>query len=387
MSGKEVKQETTVDYSLNNSETINKYKLAGEVSQNVLKKVVDLCKEGAKLFDICVRGDQLLEEAVGKVARGKDSYKGIAFPTAVSPNGVAAHLSPLSSDPEANITLKAGDVVKVFLGAHIDGFASLVATTLVVSEETVSGQKADVIAAAHAALKAAQRTIKPGNNNWQVTDIVDKIATTYGCKPVSGMLTHQQERNVLDGKKQIILNPSENQRAQFDNFTFEEGEVYGVDILVSSSPSGKIKRSDIATRIYKKTDTKYMLKLQASRKVYSEIQNKFGAYPFSTRNITQDSRTNMAFGECTQHELLYPYDVLTDKEGGYIAEFYSTIALTKNGTIAFSNAEPVNSIQSDKKIEDQEIITLLETPLKTSTASKKKKSNKKKSSGGNKPAQ
>ncbi|EPY51019.1 curved DNA-binding protein Cdb4 [Schizosaccharomyces cryophilus OY26] len=381
MATKEVKQETAVDYSLNNSETINKYKLAGELSQNVLNKVVDLCKDGAKVFDICVRGDQLLEEAVSKVARGKDSYKGIAFPTAVSPNGVAAHLSPLSNDPEANIILKAGDIVKVFLGAHIDGFASLVATTVVVSEEAVIGEKADVIAAASAALKAAQRTIKPGNNNWQVTDIVDKIATTYGCKPVSGMLTHQQERDVIDGKKQIILNPSETQRAQFDTFTFQEGEVYGVDILISSSPSGKIKRSDIATRIYKKTDTKYMLKLQASRKVYSEIQNKFGAYPFSTRNITHDSRTNMGFSECTQHDLLYPYDVLTDKEGGYIAEFYSTIALTKNGTIVFSDSEPRNNIQSDKKIEDKEIISLLETPLKTSSASKKKKNNKKKTTG------
>ncbi|KAL2315223.1 Curved DNA-binding protein [Schizosaccharomyces pombe] len=374
MSTKEATSETAVDYSLSNPETVNKYKIAGEVSQNVIKKVVELCQPGAKIYDICVRGDELLNEAIKKVYRTKDAYKGIAFPTAVSPNDMAAHLSPLKSDPEANLALKSGDVVKILLGAHIDGFASLVATTTVVSEEPVTGPAADVIAAASAALKAAQRTIKPGNTNWQVTDIVDKIATSYGCKPVAGMLSHQQEREVIDGKKQIILNPSDSQRSEMDTFTFEEGEVYGVDILVSTSPSGKVKRSDIATRIYKKTDTTYMLKLQASRKVYSEIQTKFGPFPFSTRNISFDSRTNMGLNECTSHKLLFPYEVLLDKDGGIVAEFYSTIALTKKGTIILSDSEPKEDfIKSDKKVEDPEIVALLETPIKVTKNKKKSK--------------
>ncbi|EEB05372.1 curved DNA-binding protein Cdb4 [Schizosaccharomyces japonicus yFS275] len=364
------------DYTLANPDTLTKYKAAAEISQNVLKQVVALCVEGAKILDICVEGDKLLLEALDKQYRGKKITKGIAFPTAVSPNHIATHLCPIPGDDEASLALKTGDLVKVSLGAQIDGFASVVATSIVISKEPVSGRAADAVAAASVALKAAQRLIKPGNTNWQVTETVDKIAAAYDCKPLAGMLTHQQLRNVVDGKKQIILNPSDNQRREFDTVTFEEGEVYGVDILVSTSADGKVKRSDIATRIYKKTDTTYLLKLQASRKVYHEIQTKFGAFPFPVRSLENERKARMGIQECVQRNVLLPYEVLVEKEGEYVAEFFSTIALTKNGTVVITDSEPAENIQSTKSVKDEEILKLLQTSLKSKN--KKKRNNKKK---------
>lgn len=44
--------------------------------------------------------------------------KGVAFPTCVSVNEVVGHYSPL----EDEVVLKEGDVVKVELGVHIDGY-------------------------------------------------------------------------------------------------------------------------------------------------------------------------------------------------------------------------------------------------------------------------
>jgi hypothetical protein len=46
---------------------------------------------------------------------------------------------------------------------------------------------------------------------------------------------------VIDGKKRIILNPGGGQKKDFDMITFAEGEVYGIDILVSSGEDGKIR--------------------------------------------------------------------------------------------------------------------------------------------------
>ena len=54
------------------------------------------------------------------------------------------------------------------------------------------------------------------------------------------MLSCQQTQNVIDGKKRIILNPSEGQKRDFEAATFAEGEVYGIDILVASSEDGKV---------------------------------------------------------------------------------------------------------------------------------------------------
>lgn len=48
--------------------------------------------------------------------------------------------------------------------------------------------------------------------NYEITETIDKIADSYKCKPVEGMLSYQLEKNVIDGKKHIIQNPSELQK-------------------------------------------------------------------------------------------------------------------------------------------------------------------------------
>ena len=39
---------------------------------------------------------------------------------------------------------------------------------------------------------------------YAITDTVQKIAESYECKPIEGMLSHQLEQNIIDGEKTII---------------------------------------------------------------------------------------------------------------------------------------------------------------------------------------
>ncbi len=115
---------------------------------------------------------------------------GLGFPTSVSVNNCVAHFSPLASDPLSSQVLAKGDVVKLHLGAHIDGFAAVSAETLVVGasvQEPATGRQTDVIQAAWHAAEVAMRLIKVGNKNWVVTDAVNKVTAAFGCKPVEGM--------------------------------------------------------------------------------------------------------------------------------------------------------------------------------------------------------
>jgi methionine aminopeptidase len=57
--------------------------------------------------------------------------------------------------------------------------------------------------AAHTALEVAIRLIKPGNKNMDVTKAIGQVTDAFGVKAVEGMLTHQQEKDVVDGKKQV----------------------------------------------------------------------------------------------------------------------------------------------------------------------------------------
>ncbi|EMR10027.1 DNA-binding protein, 42 kDa [Pneumocystis murina B123] len=351
--------------SLENPDTLTKYKSASDIAQKVLEKIKKKCIDGAVILDLCKEGDMLIEQETAKIFKDRKIMKGIAFPTCIAPNEIGAYFCPLASDPESYRVLQKGDLVKISLGVQIDGFAGLLGDTIIIGKEDIEGRKADVLMATYLASEAAIRLVKPGNTNWEVTEAIDKITSSFGCKPCEGTLTYQHGKNIINGKKQFILNPSENQRKQLDTYTFETNEVYGVDISVSTG-DGKIRRMETRANIFKKTDVTYSLKLKASRRVFTEIQKKFGPFPFTIRALEDEKRARMGIMECTNHNLFSPYECMYEKEGEYIARFFTTIALTKNGTLKLAGptAPNINQIKTEKRLEDMVLYDLIKTPLK-----------------------
>lgn len=92
--------------------------------ESVVKQLISKATEGANILELCLEGDKLIEEGVKPLYnKVKGTPKGVAFPTTVSVNNVLQHFSPVPSDKEgAAQTLKKDDVVKVVVGAHIDGY-------------------------------------------------------------------------------------------------------------------------------------------------------------------------------------------------------------------------------------------------------------------------
>ncbi|KAI0749820.1 proliferation-associated protein 1 [Daedaleopsis nitida] len=360
-----------------------KYKTAAEIVNNVMKKLVALSVEGAKVLDLCVEGDKLLEAGTGavynKAVKGVKVSKGIAFPTCVSVNNAVAHFSPLESDPTSGQTLAKGDVVKLHLGAHIDGFPAVSAETLVVgasASEPVTGRKADVLQAAWHAAEVVQRLVKVGNKNWTVTDAVNKVAAAFGCKAVEGMLSCQQAQNVIDGKKRIILNPSEEQKKGFEAVTFAENEVWGIDILITSAEDGKARMEESRTSVYQKeSSVTYQLKMKTSRAVFSEVQKKAGAFPFNIRWLEDEKRARLGLQEAVQHGLVKPYEVVFTPANTLVAAFHFTIALLPGGP-SLITSPPVwykpELVKSEKSLEDPELQELLTKPLRENKKAKKK---------------
>ncbi|KAF8643249.1 hypothetical protein AX16_009137 [Volvariella volvacea WC 439] len=361
-----------------------KYKTAADIVHQATKKLIELAVEGAKVIDLCIEGDKLIEQGTATVfnkpIKGVKVTKGIAFPTSISVNNAVAHFSPLPSDPQSSQVLQKDDVVKIQLGAHIDGYAAITAETIVVGaspENPVTGRRADVIKAAWHAAELAMRTVKVGNKNWQVTEAVQRITGTWDCKPVEGMLSCQQTQNVMDGKKRIILNPSESQRRDFETVTFAENEVYGIDILVSSGEDGKARLEDTRTSIFQRDSTvTYQLKMKNSRTVFSEVQKKAGAFPFNIRSLEDEKRSRLGLQEAVQHSLVKPYEVIYTPPGTFVAGFHFTIALLPGGPLLLTQP-PIwykpELVKTEKELEDEELKSLLARNLRENKKSKKKK--------------
>jgi len=353
---------------------VTKYKMAAEIINRVLKETVGLCKAGASVRDICIQADKRVEEDTGKAfKKDKNIQKGIAFPCCISVNNTICHFSPLQSEPD--YSLQDGDMVKLDMGAHIDGFIAVVAHTVVISDEKtkITGRKADTILAAHLASEAALRLVKPGNETYIVTDTVQKIAESFECKPVEGMLSHQLNQNVIDGEKTIIQNPNEAQRKEHEKFDFELHEVYAIDVLISSG-EGHGREKDAKVTIYKKTDETYMLKMKNSREFFSAVNKKYGAMPFNIRSFESETKAKMGVVECVTHKLVVPFQVLYEKEGEHVAQFKFTVLLMPNGPHKITGLPFEEELySSEHSVKDADIQKLLKTSANPKSAKKKKK--------------
>ena len=84
----------------------------------------------------------LIEKQCEQIYKNKQLEKGIAFPTCVSVNDMVCHYSPYADE---SIKLSPGDVVKVDLGCHIDGFIALAANTVIIPSETEEESKKKAI--------------------------------------------------------------------------------------------------------------------------------------------------------------------------------------------------------------------------------------------------
>lgn len=308
--------------------------------------------------------------------------KGVAFPTCVSIGSIVGHLSPMSDDSSV---VSAGDVVKIDLGCHIDGFIATLAQTIVVqagADEPVKGKAADVISAAKCCFEAALRLIRPGKTVSEVAPVLQKIAEAYGCSVVEGVMSHQMKQFVIDGNKCVLNKPSPPE-TKVDDEEFEENEVYAIDIVISTGEGKPKVLDEKATTVYKRAlDQEYQLKVKSSRALFGEITKRFPSMPFALRAVSEGAgpesdKGDLAKGqirlglvECLNHGLLQPYPVLHEKAGELVAQVKGTVLLMPNGSDLVTKA-PAQTLETDKKVEDADVLALLATSVK---ASKKKKS-------------
>ncbi|KAJ6446384.1 curved DNA-binding protein [Purpureocillium lavendulum] len=394
-------EKDVVDYSLNNPDTLTKYKTAGQISEKVLAAVSKLCVPGEKIVDICQKGDKLIEEEIAKVYRGKKINKGFSHPTTVSPASYITPYTPLTSDEsEAAIEIQPGEPIKIQLGAQIDGFGAIACDTVLAqpkdkADEPVSGRPADLILATHYANEVLLRLMVPPGLLTQGTDeekakaaaqkaptqakissLLEKVCEAYDCHLVESTTSWLFDRNEIEGSKKIVLAPAEGSKGEG---VPELQEVWGVEMGVSLG-SGKVKTLDQRATLHRRTTQTYGLKRPTSRKILSEVQKKFGTFPFSLRQLDDERDAKSGVVECVRGNVFRQYELVGDKDNAPVARLLTTIAITKNGITKLGGppALDLSKYKSDKKITDEEVLKILEQPLARNTGKKKSKGKKKK---------
>lgn len=307
----------------------------------------------------------------------------------------------MASEDDAGTELKAGEVVKIQLGAQIDGFGAIVGGNVVVppkgeKKAKIQGREADLLLATHYANELLLRLMVPPGllsagtdeekkkasaekppSQSKMIQLVEKVAAAYEVKVVQHTTSWLFERNDIEGKKKIILSPAAD--SSKGEGSPEVGEVWGVEVGMSLG-SGKVKDLDKRSTLMRRTAITYGLKRPSSRQVLSEIVKKFGTFPFSLRQLDDEKAGKVGVIECVRNGVLREYKPAADSEGAPVSRMFSTVAITKNGLtrLAAPPALDLDTVKSDKKITDEEVLKILERPLSKSTGTKSKNKKKKK---------
>jgi curved DNA binding protein len=386
----ELEEEVT---DLSNSDVCTKYQEASKIINLALTGLVGQCVAGAKIVDLCQFGTTILETSLkglyNKKVDGVAIEKGVAFPVCISVNEVVCNHSPLASEELEE--LKVGDVVKIDLGCHIDGYISVGAHTVVVSEsadsppESVDGELGNVAVAAYNAMMVAADAIKAGAKNTDVTKIVEKVANNYGVETVATVRMHQMKRYVIDGVKEVALKEPtpedlEEGEEELPECTFDQAEVYAVDVAMTTG-DGKVRPADLRTTVYKRNvEVNYQLKMKASRYVISEVDKKFPTLPFTLRHFDDERQARMGITECVNHGLLIPYPSLIEKQGAQVAHFKCTVLLLPSGTTKVTGLPLPAYFKTDKQPDEETAAVLAAIAEKEAKKAKKKAAKKKKKS-------
>eukprot|EP00934_Nitzschia_sp_Nitz4_P001419 Nitzschia sp. Nitz4//scaffold180_size44305//4424//6272//NITZ4_007234-RA/size44305-snap-gene-0.63-mRNA-1//-1//CDS//3329539452//1419//frame0 len=377
---------------LSNSDVCTKYQEAAKIVNLTLEGLVGQCVVGAKVLDLCEFGHTVLEAQAAKLytkkVDGKLVDRGIAFPVCISVNDIVCNYSPLPT--EETEPLKAGDIVKIDLGCHFDGYIAVAAHTLVVkaSPEDEAPPQDDemgnVAVAAYNAMLVAAATISAGKTNKDVTTAVERVAKAYNVNPISSVRMHQMKRFVLDGVKEVALQnpgPDDADEEKVPDCTFEQAEVYAVDVAMSTG-DGKARPGELRTTIFKRNvETQYLLKVKASRQVLAEVDKKYPTMPFTMRHLSDQRIAKLGLNECVGHGLLTPYPSLHEYSGK-VAHFKCTVLLLPSGTsrVTGLSLPPYFKTETQPDEETAKILAEIAEAEAKRAAKKaaKKKSNKKK---------
>lgn len=286
-----------------NDEIFDKYREAGALAARILR-------EGAQQIRV---GTSYLEFVDAIEGRVTDEGAALAFPLNVSLNEDAAHDTASPGDER---TLKKGDVVKLDLGVHIDGYVADTATTVDLGSNSL------LLDASREALEAAIRAVKPGATVGNLGAAIQQEITSRGYRPVANLTGHGLDRFHLHGPP-TIPNIAVN-----GGVVLEEGMVFAIEPFATTGSGhvGEKTRIEIYSQISGKP-----VRIPAGRTILETIRDRYGL-PFSRRWL-KERRFDIAIPALIRSGALRAYPVLSDIAGSHVSQHEHTVIVTGDGCV------------------------------------------------------
>lgn len=292
-------------------ELLEDYRKAGKIASIALEFGASLIKPGVKVVEVLDKVEERIKEL--------GAYP--AFPAQISLNEVAAHFCPEAND---NIAFKEGDIVKLDVGAHVNGCVGDNALTVDL------GSHKELVQASKEARDEAVKLATPGRELHEIGKKIHEVITSYGFTPIKNLSGHGV------GVYKIHTSPSVPNYPNNDSTKLEEDHVIAIEPFATDG-SGMIFNSDNATLFSQISTSKP--RSQMARAVLKEIA-QYKGLPFTTRWVSRvlgEGRTRYGIKELKQLGIIHEFPPLPERAGGLVSQHEHTVLVKDKPEILTRN--------------------------------------------------
>lgn len=297
-----------------NEEAFRKLRESGRILRETREELKGFIRENMPIIKVCEKAEELIRSKGAKPA----------FPCNVSINEIAAHYT---SPPGDKRTIPENSLVKVDIGAHVDGYVTDTAVTVCFNHEL-----RDMVETAEQALKKAIEIIQPNMSTSKIGAIIEQAIKSRGYRPISNLTGHQVGRYLVHAGTSL---PNV---AHISLTKVRLGEAYAVEPFVTvQNAAGKVEESSEVT-IFRFVKQK-PLKNPYAKKLLTYIEENFRTLPFAERwlqGIVPQEHYQEAFRELLVSKAVMGYPVFVEASGKPVAQAEHTVLLVEDGCLVLT---------------------------------------------------
>jgi len=295
-------------------EYIRAGRIAAEVREYARKKYY----VGHTLLEICEELENMIRSKGGEPA----------FPCNVSLNEVAAHYT---AEPADTTEVRDGDVLKVDIGVHINGYIADTAVTL-----CYSSRHSVLVEACEDALKEALKIARAGIRAGEIGRVIESTIRSYSLKPIQNLSGHSIKQYTIHAGRSI---PN---IWTIGSFTLHENEVYAIEPFVTTSDgSGVVYNGDISN-IFSIVSRKKVNDADSDR-LLEMLWDRFKTLPFTLRWIVDGLGYDIKHAKSIldlliKKKVVRAYPILVEGNEQFVAQAEHTIIAVKEGSVVITRS-------------------------------------------------
>lgn len=287
-------------------EELDIYHKVGKLVAEVREEMRPLVKPGEMLLTIA----EAVEEAI------KEKGAKLAFPCNISLNEIAAHYSPPAYDERR---IEEGDIVKVDIGAHLDGYIADTAFTF------ATGGGREMVQVVERALERAIAVVKPGVDIGDIGAVIEEEAIAAGFKPIRNLTGHGLGRWNLHAGLAV---PNVKERT---GERLEVGDVMALEPFLTDGAGFVEDKPQVFIFRYLRDRP---VRMRMTRELLAEIKRSYATLPFAERWLAKGRsrvRLELTLRDLVGAGVLHPYYVLAERAGGKVVQAEHTVIVTEEG--------------------------------------------------------